>query len=79
MTFFDKHIIEVYTGLFKGLSDSTKIELIENLSKSLKSTHKRKEKSFYNSFGAFASSQTAAGIAGEIRKSRKFRKKTIKF
>ena len=36
MTYTDKHIVETYSDLFEGLSSISKIELIENLSKSLK-------------------------------------------
>jgi len=79
MTYTDKHIIETYTGLFEGLSSSAKIELIENLSKSLKAEKSIKEKRFYKSFGAFASDKSAEEIIADIRSSRKFRKREIKF
>lgn len=36
MNFTDKHIIESYKNLLEGLNENTKLELIENLSKSLK-------------------------------------------
>ncbi len=42
MTFTEKHIVKTYSKLFNGLNEDAKIELIENLSKSLKS--KKKEK-----------------------------------
>jgi hypothetical protein len=78
MTFIDKHIVETYAGLFEGLSAMNKIELIESLSKSLKTESKTKENAFYKSFGAFASKKSAEEIAKEIKSSRKFRKKEIK-
>lgn len=79
MTYIDKHIVQTYSGLFEGLSSISKIELIESLSKSLKIEPKTKENSFYKSFGAFASTQSAEEIIADIKASRKFRKKEIKF
>ncbi len=79
MTYIDRHIIETYSGLFEGLSSMNKIELIENLSKSLKTDTKTKETAFYKSFGAFASDQSAEEIIADIKSSRRFRNKEIKF
>jgi nucleoid DNA-binding protein len=79
MSYTDKKIVETYTGLFDGLSVDNKIDLIETLSKSLKKDKKNREKSFYSSFGAFASNKSAERIVKEIRTSRKFRTKDISF
>ena len=79
MTYTDKHIVETYSGLLEGLSSESKTELIESLSKSLKSEKKNKENNFYKSFGAFASKKSAEEINAEIKSSRKFRRKEIKF
>jgi hypothetical protein len=79
MTFTDKHIVETYSGLLESLSSESKSEIIESLSKSLKSEKKNKESNFYKSFGAFASEKSAEEIIAEIKSSRKFRKKEIKF
>lgn len=79
MTYTDKHIIESYSKLFEGLSSTSKIELIENLSNSLKNQSESVETKFYNSFGAFASNKEAEEIIEEIRSSRKFREKDIEF
>jgi hypothetical protein len=79
MSYTDKHIVETYSGLFEGLSSLSKIELIENLSKSLKKEKKTKDSLFYKSFGAFSSEKPAEEIIKEIRLSRKFRIKEIKF
>ncbi len=78
MTFTDKHIVETYAELFEGLSSISKIELIENLSKSLKNEEKVKDYSFYKSFGAFSSDKSAEDIITEIRSGRTFRRKDIK-
>ena len=77
MNFTDKHIINSYTSLLEGLSPSNKIELIETLTKSLKKEKKSREVIFYKSFGAFASTKSAALIIKEIKTSRKFRRKDI--
>ena len=79
MTYIDRHIIETYSGLFEGLSSMNKIVLIESLSKSLKTETKTKEDRFYKSFGAFASNKPAEDIIADIKSSRKFRTKEIKF
>lgn len=79
MSYTDKHIVETYSGLFEGLSSMSKIELIENLSKSLKTETKARDDQFYKSFGAFASDKSAEEIVADIKSSRKFRKKEIKF
>lgn len=79
MTYTDKHIVETYSGLFEGLSSISKIELIESLSKSLKTDKKNKELNFYKSFGAFASAKSAEEIISDIKLNRKFRKKETKF
>ena len=72
MTYADRHIIKAYSELFEGLSSVNKIELIENLSKSLKTEKKIKESRFYKSFGAFSSDKSAEEIIADIKSSRKF-------
>jgi hypothetical protein len=79
MSYTERHIIETYSGLFEGLSPLSKIELIERLSKSLKTDKTKRDARFYKSFGAFASEKSAEKIIGEIKASRKFRNKEIKF
>jgi hypothetical protein len=75
----DRRIIETYSNLFEGLSFTNKIELIESLSKSLKTEKTKQENKFYKSFGAFASSKSAEELVLEIKESRKFRKREINF
>jgi hypothetical protein len=79
MSYADKHIIETYSMLFDGLSSLTKIELIESLTKSLKREKTSKKDTFFQSFGAFGSEKSAEEITEEIKSSRKFRNKEIKF
>jgi hypothetical protein len=70
MNFTDKHIIESYKNLLEGF-ENTKLELIENLSKSLKQKKSIKENAFYKSFGAFVSDKPAEIIIKEIKHSEK--------
>lgn len=79
MSFADKHIVDTYSSLFEGLSSSSKLELIENLSKSLKMEESAKETKFYKSFGAFGSEKAAEEIIADIKMNRKFRSKRIEF
>jgi len=79
MTYTDRHIVDTYAGLFEGLNAISKIELIESLSKSLKTEKKTKENLFYKSFGAFSSNKSAEDIIKDLKASRKFRKKEIDF
>lgn len=44
MFYTNIHIVETYSGLFEGLSSIDKIELIENVSKSLKTESSKKKK-----------------------------------
>jgi hypothetical protein len=67
MSYTDKYIVETYSGLFEGLSSMTKIELIENLSKSLKTETKARDAQFYKSFGAFGSEKSAEEIVADIK------------
>ena len=79
MNYTDKRIVETYSEMFEGLNSISKIELIENLSKSLKTNVKNRDTAFYKSFGAFASGKTPEAIIHEIKLTRKFRKKDLKF
>ena len=79
MTFTDKNIIENYLKLFESLNPMSKLELIEKLTKSLKAESKSKESDFYKSFGAFSTEKTSDEINTDIKSSRKFRTKEIKF
>lgn len=78
MSFADRYIVETYSGLFEGLSSLSKIELIESLSKSLKTEKKTMDVKFYKSFGAFSSEKSPEEIIADIKSSRKFRNKEIK-
>ncbi|HTN07876.1 hypothetical protein [Agriterribacter sp.] len=79
MTYTDRYIIETYSGLFEGLSHMSKIELIESLSKSLKTEKTKKDTRFYKSFGAFSSEKSTEEIIADIKSSRRFRNRELKF
>jgi hypothetical protein len=79
MSYTEKQLIETYSNLFESLSSLGKIELIQNLSKSLKKEKKSKDTKFFKSFGMFASEKSAEEISIEIKKSRSFISKEIKF
>jgi hypothetical protein len=79
MTAANKNIVDTYAGLFEGLDAFTKLELIERLSKSLKKEKDSKESAFYKSFGAFGTDEPAEEIVKEIKASRKFLEKGLKF
>ncbi len=68
MSYTEKHIVETYSNLFEGLSTLSKIELIENLSKSLKIEKKVKDNLFYKSFGAFGSEKSSDEIIKFIKR-----------
>lgn len=79
MSYADKHIVETYSMLFDGLSSLSKIELIEKLTKSLKREKTVKKDTFFESFGAFSNEKSAEEIISDLKSSRKFRNKEIKF
>ncbi len=65
--------------MFEGLDSFTRLELIEYFSKSLKKEKITKKKAFFKSFGAFPEGKSAEGINEEIKVSRIFRNKDLKF
>jgi len=77
MTYADKHIVTAYSELFKSLNDSSRLELIERLTTSIKSGSE--EEDFYKSYGALHSDKSAEEITREIKSNRKFREKEIGF
>ncbi len=69
-------LIEGYIHLLENLSPSTKLDLISKLSLSIKADFSERKETFYKSFGAWESEQTADEIIADIRKSRTFIRKT---
>lgn len=79
MTVVTKNIVNTYSRLFEGLDPLTKSELLKRFTKSLKKDKNSTDKAFYASFGAFPDEKPAEEIIEEIRASRKFREKDLKF
>ncbi len=65
-------LIEGYLRLLDNLSPSTKLDLISKLTLSVKNDISDRKKTFYKSYGAWKSKQTADEIIADIRKSRTF-------
>lgn len=65
--------------MLEGLRPDSKLELIERLLRSVKKDSKKKERDFVRAFGAFASDKSPEDIIKEIKESRKFRKKDLRF
>lgn len=75
----NKQILQSYLQLLKNFSVESKLELIEELSKSIKIKLKEKEESEVSLYGAFESDKTADEIIQEIRSSRNFNRTTASF
>ncbi|ASF41632.1 hypothetical protein JMN10_02250 [Capnocytophaga genosp. AHN8471] len=74
--------VDTYTNLLNTLSRLEKVELIKKIADSLKedtidAEKMEREKSFFSSFGAFSSEQTAEEIITDIKESRSFRNRDL--
>ncbi|MDB5086591.1 MAG: hypothetical protein JWR09_585 [Mucilaginibacter sp.] len=80
MTVANRNIVDAYSALFEGLDVTTKSKIVENLSESIKRSESTSDgEEFFKAFGAFESKKSAEEIIGEIKSSRKFRKKDLNF
>ena len=79
MTRIERQIVRTYSGLLNGLSAAAKKMLIKNLEDSSSIKEDETNRAFFNSFGAFDGGKPAEKIVSEIRMSRKFRKREIRF
>jgi len=70
-------LIDSYFSLLKSLSPNNKLELIARLSKSMKTTKKTKDNSWKSLFGAFVLDESADEFVEELKKDRKFSRKSI--
>lgn len=70
-------LIESYFALLKSLSPKHKVELIAKLSMSLKTTKKANDNSWKLLYGAFELDQSADAFLGDLKKDRKFSRKSI--
>ena len=75
----NKTLIEGYLQLLNNLSPSNKLDLISKLTLSVKTDITDRKKSFYKSFGAWESKQSAKEIINDIRNSRTFNRQIEQF
>lgn len=66
----DTTLIEGYLRLLDNLSTSNKLDLISQLTLSVKTDITARKKSFYKAFGAWESKQSADEIIKDLRNSR---------
>jgi hypothetical protein len=71
------NLIDRYFTLLKSLSPDNKLELIAKLSKSMKTTKKSKDISWKSLFGALKIDQSAEDFVEDLKKDRKFSRKSI--
>jgi len=80
MTVANRNIVDAYRSLFEGLDVATKSKIVENLSDSIKRSESTRDgDEFFKAFGAFESEKSAEEIIADLKSSRAFRKKDIKF
>ncbi len=67
------NLVDSYYTLLKSLSPNNKLELIARLSKSMKTTKKKKEDTSLDTlFGSWASEQSADELVRELKQARNF-------
>ena len=71
------NLIDSYFTLLKSLSPNNKLELIAKLSTTMKITKKTKDISWKSLFGALELDQSADDFAEDLKKDRKFRRKSV--
>lgn len=71
------NLVDSYYTLLRNLSTNNKLELIARLSKSMKTTKKTKDSSWKSLFGAWELDQSAEDFVEELKKDRKFSRKSI--
>lgn len=71
------NLIDSYFVLLKGLSTNNKLELIAKLSKSMKTPQKAKDVSWKSLYGALELNQSADVFIEDLKKERKFSRKSI--
>lgn len=72
-------LIDGYLQLLNNLSPNNKLDLISKLTQSVKTDIGERKNSFYKSFGAWESKQSADEIIANIRKSRTSNRQIEKF
>ena len=72
-------LIDGYLRMLDSLTPGNKLDLIAKLSISLKADIPDNKKSFYKSYGAWDSKQSAEDIISDIKKSRTFKRQIDTF
>lgn len=72
-------LIEGYLQLLENLSPNNKLDLISKLTLKMKEELSDKKKSFYKSFGAWESKQSADKIINDLRNNRTFTRQIENF
>lgn len=70
-------LIDSYFTLLKSLSPNHKLELIARLSMSMKTTKKLKDNSWKALFGSWELDQSADEFVEDLKRDRKFNRKTV--
>jgi hypothetical protein len=76
-TDINTNLVDSYYTLLRNLSPNNKLELITRLSKSMKTTKKKKDISLQSLYGSWVSDQTADELVDELKKDRNFNRKRI--
>ncbi|WP_194776336.1 hypothetical protein [Pararhodonellum marinum] len=76
-TDIDTALINSYFTLLKSLSYNNKLELIAKLSTSLKNSKKLKDSSWKSLFGSLELDQSADDFIDDLKKDRRFSRKSI--
>lgn len=77
-TDINTNLVDSYYTLLKSLSPDHKLELIARLSKSMKTTKKKKEDTSWEAlFGSWELDQSADEFVEELKKDRNFSRKSI--
>ncbi|MGB1206107.1 MAG: hypothetical protein ACPG5B_10695 [Chitinophagales bacterium] len=80
MVNIENNLIETYLTLINKLSNESKLEIIAQLSLSMKNeTKNKKDNSITHLFGSFDTEETAQELIERIREARVFNRKIINF
>lgn len=71
------NLVDSYYMLLKNLSPNNKLELIARLSTSMKTAKQTKDSSWKSLFGALTIDQSAEEFVDELKKDRKFIRKSV--
>ena len=71
------NLIDNYYTMLKGLSSDNKLELIARLSNSMKTTKKEKDNSWKSLFGALVIDQPVDDFVEDLKKGRRFSRKSV--